>query len=1168
MGNPPGGAGGNGGDGGNPNSGQFGSTEFNNTQFTSQTPQNAAVNMDPNTYQQLNDKLASMADKMASITGNVAELGRVLEAALKPLEKLNSAAEELNDDVKDTVSQYDDVKDRLRSLLELQKRSGIFQNQNIKNFRDLNAEVEQLRKDAEALSKKGFMSPDGQRIYQRLMAGSLRISEDLTDEMRKLGKTMDDALDPDVVARLRKQMQDFNRDTLTAINNMRKMSTAKDAFKRAGVRMEDLPLFGHQMGRLRPFMPGTHMAKFERMGDAGRLIKEAREAKRAGNVKAYAAAKARITPERLEALGLERESGGGFNWKAGKMFPGGTGGRAAYEKLGADISGGRGGIAGYIDRKVSAKVLAAGPAGESGFLGKMVAGGGGSFTRGIGTAIGGVGEGGLGGVAVVMGALAAPLAALEAVREFFDANVERNKKFEAALGKGGVLTGGGGAFGGMRSALAPASLNPLDVSGAYSYERNLATAKAITEAGFDISEITKPGYGPTGTGFLPGAMGAYQKNVYGTGRLAGLNEAETVQTTVKLLQQYRQSFMSTEDFFIKLSKDATAAGLSTTKYLTILDGVTEQFDRLNKSFNETVTTLELLGRTGMASADDLKNYMDALAGTGKMADVPTSTYIYSEESKQAREDRVSILNDQIAKQRNEVSKALVTAGITVPPGEIEKLNTIDDIRRFSARYIAGSKAGTKEKQDIESTLQGLQQGTVLRDIAQNFVQSGDALQFAQAMSTEKGGGLTERLIKQEDARKILQDKLRESGQLRPGETLGMAYRKRQGELRGSLLSQGLGDLLGVADLGQQNEAVAKIAAGQVQGIREGNLPGGIKEVGALYDEIQKTNPELKLQAGLTPEQKMATLKSMDPAALQEALENALEGTTTGIAKVMEQERKDVTKVEKDQADAAAQKLAKETRSTADIFGDVFERLFAKTWAFLEKMLSDLDYLTGVFGGGGKSKEEEAGEKATAENVSTMLAGGGGEKALSYWEQKKKDAKTQSEKKMAQDNIDALNAVMPVTGEFGNLDYDPAMAASPSQQSEAYTALKSAQMHEDMIQGILKNKPPADQLDAEVKKMMAMDPKGTWDPDKMTFTPSSEVARNALLGVVQDPELKGVGRDVAGVHQTINIANYNVDASHTTDPNANSTLAGARNARESAVKTPGAKSVTQTPTVTH
>jgi hypothetical protein len=247
---------------------------------------------------------------------------------------------------------------------------------------------------------------------------------------------------------------------------------------------------------------------------------------------------------------------------------------------------------------------------------------------GIASKIASATEGGLAEFSAAIGEMAPMLAALEGaimlLVKVFDGWTEQNKKIEASLGKGGLFQPGGGAgFGAARRGLTPESA--YDLMGA-SFDRNLKIAQAITDQGLSVQEIIKAGQeemmggkkaygtGPAGTGYMAGSTGLIQRAVIGAGRIAGLTDAEGVERVVKLLGDYRETLQQGENFFLQVGKGARAAGLSTTKYISLIDEVMDRFDRFNKSLDGTVSLLGQLGKTGRLAAEDIQQYLKFLTG--------------------------------------------------------------------------------------------------------------------------------------------------------------------------------------------------------------------------------------------------------------------------------------------------------------------------------------------------------------------------------------------------------------------------------------------------------------------------------------------------------------------------------------------------------------------------
>lgn len=233
--------------------------------------------------------------------------------------------------------------------------------------------------------------------------------------------------------------------------------------------------------------------------------------------------------------------------------------------------------------------------------------GGSMMSRAAGTV-----ESGIGMMGGAMAKAAPILAVLDLLRQAFDKTVEQNKKMEEGLGKGGLFTAkaGGAGFMQARQALTPGGVGFTQMG--LSFERNLKMAQAVVEGGYNIAELVtgERGKGPAGAAYMPGALGQFQQIAVGAGRVAGLGDTEGIQQTVKLLGQYRMTLETSNQFFVTVAKDSKAAGLSTTKYIAILDEASGHFDRMNKSMSESVNILRMLGRTGSIAGDDMQTMMD------------------------------------------------------------------------------------------------------------------------------------------------------------------------------------------------------------------------------------------------------------------------------------------------------------------------------------------------------------------------------------------------------------------------------------------------------------------------------------------------------------------------------------------------------------------------------
>jgi hypothetical protein len=300
--------------------------------------------------------------------------------------------------------------------------------------------------------------------------------------------------------------------------------------------------------------------------------------------------------------------------------------------------------------------------------------GGGGGIRALASKAAGAMEDATGG-AMGMAAEAAPvLALLELVREAFDKQAAQNKTMESSLGKAGLFGGiydkdGDTGFDRARGNLNARSANPLQNMG-LTFDRNMKIAAGLSEGGRGLSEVrTGGGENRAGGQFGPGGFGQVQRIAAGAGRVAGLTDTESVQQTLKMLDQYNQTLESSEDFFIKVKSGADAAGISTMKYIGLIDDVNSHFNRMNKSLDQTMNMLGQLSKTGRLGAEDLKQYMDFLTTGGPskgMADVPLNAYAMMNESSDRSE------------MRTKLAKYGLTSAITAAGPTGAKMNLTDE----------------------------------------------------------------------------------------------------------------------------------------------------------------------------------------------------------------------------------------------------------------------------------------------------------------------------------------------------------------------------------------------------------------------------------------------------------------------------------------------------------
>jgi hypothetical protein len=266
---------------------------------------------------------------------------------------------------------------------------------------------------------------------------------------------------------------------------------------------------------------------------------------------------------------------------------------------------------GWLNRKlVSMALKSQQEEGGGGFVSKAVTGlaaqGGGNVFTGLAH---GATDMGLGAIEKLAGPVGIGMAAVGALGDLVDKVAKQNQETEKNLGKAGIFTagvGGGRALMNVRQNLMAYGLNAHNIT----TERQMAVAQTMQEEGAGLAELARPS-----KGFFEGnprSVGDIGNIVFKQAREVGLTDVEGTKQVMKMLQTYKMTLTGTQDFFRTIGKDIHAAGISTTKYLQLIDDITDQFGSMNKSIETTTSLLRMLGSAGTSTYDQLKEDVSAL----------------------------------------------------------------------------------------------------------------------------------------------------------------------------------------------------------------------------------------------------------------------------------------------------------------------------------------------------------------------------------------------------------------------------------------------------------------------------------------------------------------------------------------------------------------------------
>jgi hypothetical protein len=544
----------------------------------------------------LNASLEALRQSIDKQTGSIDKQTGRWEGVLKVMREIAGAAEGVADEftgmatsAEDLVKYVGTARDRLKALSTEAKKLGT--NLGTTTFKKAAEQLRIMREEAERLAKSGNLTRkemndlntairkcvDGEQILSRHQTDFNAKVKSNKEEYRKIAEILRVVQDRTIAITQRVKTGGLNQ----------KIMNIATVLGRGGGRVEK----AHR----------TAQAAYEKRQELGDVRAENRkvyEKNRKGS--------AREIRSRLDAAGVDyRNAGGGIDpkkWKSKEVQ------NIVADTLTDKVTENSGG--GFLNRKLVGWALKNQRDGGGGFVSKAITNmaeqGGGSVAAG---AAGGIADIGLGGLTKMAGPAGIVMAAGGALEDLVDHIAKQNQETEKNLGKGGIFTtgvGGGNALMNVRQNLMAYGLNAHNVT----TERQMAVAQTMQEEGAGLSELSRPS-----KGFFEGnprSVGDVGDIVFKQAREVGLSDVEGTKQVMKMLQTYKMTLTGTQDFFRTIGKDIHAAGISTTKYLQLIDDVTDQFGSMNKSIATTTSLLRVLGSTGTSTYDQLKEDVGAI----------------------------------------------------------------------------------------------------------------------------------------------------------------------------------------------------------------------------------------------------------------------------------------------------------------------------------------------------------------------------------------------------------------------------------------------------------------------------------------------------------------------------------------------------------------------------
>ena len=868
----------------------------------------------------INSLLAANMKVADSLNNIVARFEKAAEAA----GRLAGETDKVGDKVKDAVNNQDRMLSLFKQSANLQKEL----NTNLKNQKltwvELQQQAKRILDHNKAMLESGKLNVAQANSLKAAMKGVGSVFDQATKGAQSFGNNVK----VDATA-----IKEFGRNLDDAVRGMNNLASGmgKVAQSRLEKQVRELGKAYRDAGnsnKLLNFMQDQYDKKA-----AKRELEQARTA-RAGESKAAHAARMKETiPKAFQKYFEPRKEGEIYSAKVQEKLP--------YEKWAKKMAYNQGqGVLGGLDVGVRSMALrgqaqqAAGQ--EPGWITKQAMKGAAAAGEG-GSALGGLAEGGIG---AGLGMAAMGYSVFKVLEKFIDTRAQVNQGVEKGLGAALFAPGVSGTDA-LRNVRENLRANVFNAYG-QNLDRNLAIAQTMQEQGLDITELTKPGQGgralPSGAqtdisgGFLGGTFGEFQRNAMVAGRGAGLTDTQTVVRMTKMIHEMRQTFEATHDFLENVNVQARAAGISTSKYLSIIDDLTSQFDKMNKSFNESVSIIQALGTSGANTAEDLTDMAKALTGAGENKTIEQNAAGFAFMSPSQRKAITASVQKSVNEAGADLDKALGKGTQhEVGTGGLD-LNNPTDLMMLQNALPKDMDA--TQKQNIMKAAERKRMGLGQLSVAER-VQKGDFAGAAIAMQALGEGAELKTGVQTSVLSKLL-----------PGGSFSSLLRNPFQDISTAIMGA---KPLGYKETDIQDSLKAIVAlSGSFTPERQAELQR--TGVGALSEaEKQKRLRqyfEYGKKAGIfNPKEVYNEKETLD--AMKDNVK-ATQIIAQEIAEHPEENQEalhqEIKKGNKDVQDAQVKSVAIQTRTTADIYANAFEYLFTmieKPIAFIQHLIEKI-----------------------------------------------------------------------------------------------------------------------------------------------------------------------------------------------------------------------------------
>lgn len=861
---------------------------------SSQTTQNIQQYGTPARHTQTSQELNTSVNELSKMSSEISKLNNNLE---KVLENLSSGMKDSNKEVskfvrslKDVVSDSTEIEESFKSMIKIQKdvvRSGFFDG---KKRDDILKSLSAMKKKWEEIVDK---STDDRfhSVYKKGLDSVIK-------QLKEVEKANENAFDPKFIEDLEDKIDDT---TASMVRLKKAIESVQSNSQHLADTFRSIQQSGTWLGNSKMI---SNITKY--------YDKKAQAEKSYASIKSQRDTRLAANEEYIQSMG---------------------GGEAT-------LKGYRGrGLSSIIDNKI-ASIAARNPEGA---LGKIALSGGGSFMKGLGSKlVGGAELGGMG-ITGMAGKLAAPIAVAQALASVYDVNIERNKKVNELAG-GGIYGGAGTDVGktmmDLRKTMASSTAFEQMMMG-QTTDKNIDVMKALIEGGRGISDVAGKNLGDI-TARGQGFYGSIMKNaVYGASPL-GLSQDQAVKLQLKAVDEYQATLSQVNEFFVDVSKNTKAAGISTSKYLDILDSVNGNFDNMNKSLATSVNLINTLGRSGRLTGERMKEILTTLTGN----------------QVQRPEMRMFAMT-----QMSEADKRGLTAGLTRET-EGMKSRLEESMLKETGLNVKGMKIG-----DIEDALRGQYQSGKLDQKTYQTL-TGNIADYRNKVRANET--YTKALMSGDYATAAGVAEMQGTGSLM---NMGHLFGSMRGMAKGA--GTDLGTLLSSDVATNAKASKSYLAYTMAQGITGAEAQ---KNINAARQYVREGAEQTMTRTDLTQDYMANVVRDLasrgyiklgkderkDNAKLQErflALRGGKESLLGGknltdaltelpsVLDAMQSGVLDMTDVNKRaselERDKKAEEIAKNTKTTGDIMAQSFEYLFAKVVNVLGDILS---VLKNPFGG--------------------------------------------------------------------------------------------------------------------------------------------------------------------------------------------------------------------------